>query len=176
MGDVAVDTAVRQQAHQVQGRTPFPAVLHRLCIGGVFKKFAALNITADVGQVLEHHPAPRRCWYVPPHCCPSAPQADLHPARRRTAGSGALGKNTVQIRGRGIGYGVAGGLGPGAKAVHNDKSRRCFHNKPFFSGYSRARRLWRAPILGRICRPPLHSRSRWSGMGSGRKITPDSPR
>ena len=57
VGNVAVDAAVGQQAHQVQGGPPFPAVLHGLQIGRILEELPAVDVPADVGQVLEYHPA-----------------------------------------------------------------------------------------------------------------------
>ena len=37
----------------------------------------------------------RRCWCVPPRCCPSVRQADPHPARMRTAPCGRTPERTA---------------------------------------------------------------------------------
>ena len=81
---VGVDAAVGQQAHQVQGGPPFPAVLHGLQIGRVLEELPAVDVPADVGQVLEYHPA--RADVGVAHLA-VAPQAGPRPGRRQTGGT-----------------------------------------------------------------------------------------
>ena len=120
VGDMAVDAAVRQQAHQVQGRAPLPAVGHGLQIGGIFEKLAAVDVPADVGQVLEDHPAG-------PHVG-VAHLAVAHLAVGQAhvqAGGGQLTARTVpedpvQVGGGCVGHRVAGAGLPQAEAVHDN--------------------------------------------------------
>ena len=131
VGDVAVHAAVGQQAHKVQGRAPLPAVGHGLHIGGVLKEGAAFNVTADVGQVLEHHTAGADVGV--------AHLAVAHLALRQAhvqagggqAAAGALGKNLIQVGGGGVGHSVARTVGRQAKAIHNNQSGWCFHRNKF---------------------------------------------
>ena len=133
MGDMAVDAAVGEQAHQVQGAAPLLTVVHGLQIGWIFKKGTVLHRLGDAGQVLEHHPA-----------CADVGVAHLTVAHlplgqtHIQTGGGELaaragGKEPVQIRRTGIGNGVALLLCRQAKSVHdNQGSRRFTHNKPRF--------------------------------------------
>lgn len=97
VGDVAVDAAVGQQAHQVEGTVPLLAVVHGLHIGVVLKKAAVLDGTADAGQILEHHPAGADVGVA--HLAVAhlaVGQAHAHP--RRTDGDmGAGGEQVVDI-------------------------------------------------------------------------------
>ena len=129
MGNMTVDTAVGQQAHQVEGRTVLPAVPHGLQIGFVFKKGAVLNGAADPGQILKDHPpgadvgvAHLRVAHL------SLGQTDIQ-ARGRQPAAGIGGKDFVQIWSMGVGHGIAGGVVPQAKAVHDDQGSWCFHRK-----------------------------------------------
>ena len=129
VGDVAVDAAVGQQAHQVEGTVPLLAVVHGLHIGVVLKKAAVLDGTADAGQILEHHPAGADVGV--PHLGVAhlaLGQAHVQPGGGQPA-AGVLGKNLVQVRLAGGGNGVALPLVRQAEAVHNDQGSRCLtHN------------------------------------------------
>ena len=57
VGDVAVDAAVGQQPHHMEGGAVLSAVVHGLQIGGVFEEVAVGDGLGDAGQVLEDHAA-----------------------------------------------------------------------------------------------------------------------
>ena len=131
MGDVAVHTAVGQKAHEVQGGAPLLAVGHGLQIGGVLEERAAFNVTADVGQVLEHHAAGADVGVA--HLAVAhlpLGQTHVQSGSGQTA-AGTLSKNLVQIGGRSVGHSVARSVGRHAKAVHDNQSGRCFHRNKF---------------------------------------------
>ena len=54
---VAVNTAVGQQTHQMDGTTGALGVFHRLHQCGIFKKAVVPDIPGDAGQLLIDHPA-----------------------------------------------------------------------------------------------------------------------
>ena len=112
VGDVAVDPAVGQQAHQVQGGAPLPAVLHGVQQDGVAEEVPRLDVPADPGQVLEHHPAGADVGVA--HL--GVAHLPLGQAHVQAGGGqlavGGLGCDVIQMRGGGVSDGVARLAGP----------------------------------------------------------------
>ena len=127
VGDVAVDAAVRQQAHQMKGGAPLPAVGHGVQIGRIFEELAALNVAADVGQVLKDHPAGPHVGVA--HL--AVAHLALRQAHIQSGGgqpaAGEVPEDPVQIWGGGVDHRVARGGTLQPKSVHDDQSSRCFH-------------------------------------------------
>ena len=57
MGEMGVDAAVGQQAHQMQGGIPLKACVHGVVVGRIGKKVPVGDGLRDPGKVLEDHPA-----------------------------------------------------------------------------------------------------------------------
>ena len=96
--NVAVNAAVGQQAHQVQGGTVLLAVFHRAQQGRVFKKVPVLNRLGDAGQLLVDDAARTdvgvanlRVAHLPVR------KADIK-AGSADLGVGVLGKIFVEVR------------------------------------------------------------------------------
>ena len=123
----------------MQGGALFQTGIHRVEIGGIFKKAAILNSPGNSGQVLKNH-APTANIGV-------AYLAVAHLAVRQAhvqagGGEGCVGeflKKLVQAgRLRSV-DGVAGIRVCHAKAVHDNQSRRCFvHIIPSFADIAAA--------------------------------------
>ena len=132
MVDVAVDAAVGQQAHEMQGTAAFFAGADGSQIGGVFKEAAVLDGPADAGQVLEDHAAGADVGVA--HLAVShlsLRQAYVQAGSLQLA-EGVLGEEIVQLGGVGSLNGVAGDVLSQGEAVHDDKCRWSFH-KPVSS-------------------------------------------
>ena len=91
----------------MKGRAPLPAVGHGIQIGGIFEKFAALDIAADVGQVLKDHAAGPHIGVA--HL--AIAHLALWQAHVQTGGgqsaAGEIPKDPIQIGGRGIDHCIA---------------------------------------------------------------------
>ena len=125
--DVAVDAAIGQQAHEMQGAAPLPAVVHGLHESGVLEEVPGLDVPGDTGQVLEHHTACADVG-VAHLAVAHLPLGQTHvQTGGLQAAAGAVPEDPVQIGLGGVGDGVARPRRGQAKAVHNDKGRWCFH-------------------------------------------------
>ena len=129
VGDVAVDAAVGQQAHDVEGAAALLAVVHGLDIGLVLKEAAVLDGPADAGEILEHHPAGADVGVTHLGVAHLAlGQTHVQTGGRQLA-AGILRKNSIQIWLAGSGDGIALLLLRQAKAIHNNQGSRCLtHN------------------------------------------------
>ena len=126
MLDVAVNAAVRQQSHDMERRPLRLAVVHCGNIGLVCEKVPVLNGLGDPGQVLKDHPA-RADIGVSHLGIAHLPCGQPHiQAGRGQLTAGIGGKDAVQVWLFRVGNGVARGLLPESKPVHDDESGRRF--------------------------------------------------
>ena len=122
MLNMAVDSAVGQKSHDVQRLIIRLGVVHCFGIGWIFEEVAVGYRLGDARQILKHNAA-RADIRVPYLTVSHLPlrQADVH-TRCGKLGIGVLGKYPVKVRGIGPAYGVAGGRGGNAEAIHDNKN------------------------------------------------------
>ena len=125
---VAVDAAIGQKAHQVEGGALFLGALHRPHQHLVAVNFLLLHRLGDAGELLVNHPAGADVGvahlgvaHLPLR------QTHIH-AGSADIGAGVFGKDAVQVGGFGGMDGVAVVLGAVAEAIHNNKCKRFLHS------------------------------------------------
>ena len=173
MGVVTVNAAIGKQTDQMQGRTRFFGVVHRVQQGVVLKEIPIPDGFGDAGQFLIHHPAGTDVG-VTDLAVAHLPvgQSDVH-SRRPDGGAGIFLKQPGEVGGFGRLNGVAVGIGIDPETVHNNENQRFFHKKSSLSRCrppraERAQDEWRRIS---VCRPIAYRpdwRMAWFGARYGR--------
>ena len=124
MGQVAVDAAVGQEAHDVQGMAAGLGIFNGLEVDGVLEELAVLDLLGHLGQDLEHDAA-RAHVGVADLGVAHLPLGQAHvEAGGLEAGVGIFGKEFIEIGGVGNIDGVAAGGRRQSVAVHDNQD--CF--------------------------------------------------